>query len=348
MPEHSNSVESIYFYCPSSFATGGTELAHQGASELIKQGYRSFMFYSSPCDDPIPDRFKKYQVPYCFHVEDSKKNLIVLPETALGLSTSFSKAHMAAWWMSVDNFLQDCSLMDALRNRCLKTVWKYPRRRLKNKNKPITNRNIILARDHTRFDIHLYQSEYARKFLLRNGVKSLSQLSDFINPDLVPHEPLELNGRNDRVLYNPLKGFDITKKIMAVLEGDCVEMTALKGLSINELKQIFRTSKIYIDFGNHPGKDRLLREAALNGCVIITGLRGAASFEEDVPIGRMFKFGESSSELKKACNLIRDVLLHHETYYSEQAFYHDYILNEPDQFVVDLKKCFEHYPNAKH
>ncbi|KAL3809235.1 hypothetical protein ACHAXA_005283 [Cyclostephanos tholiformis] len=46
----------------------------------------------------------------------------------------------------------------------------------------------------------------------------------------------------------------------------------------------------YIDFGPHPGMDRLPREAALAGCIVITNREGAAAHDEDVPLPQEFKF----------------------------------------------------------
>ena len=46
----------------------------------------------------------------------------------------------------------------------------------------------------------------------------------------------------------------------------------------------------YIDFGPHPGMDRLPREAALAGCVVVTNREGAANFDEDTPLPSQFKF----------------------------------------------------------
>ena len=52
---------------------------------------------------------------------------------------------------------------------------------------------------------------------------------------------------------------------------------------------MLRRARIYIDFGPHPGMDRLPREAALAGCVVITNAEGAAQYDEDVPIPGDYK-----------------------------------------------------------
>ena len=57
-----------------------------------------------------------------------------------------------------------------------------------------------------------------------------------------------------------------------------VKFIPLRGLSREQLNDLFFKAKIYIDFGKFPGKDRLFREAALNNCCILTGKFGALYF----------------------------------------------------------------------
>lgn len=55
-------------------------------------------------------------------------------------------------------------------------------------------------------------------------------------------------------------------------------------------------AKVYIDFGHHPGKDRMPREAAIAGCCIVTGRQGAAKFPEDIFIPDVYKIDETRSD----------------------------------------------------
>jgi hypothetical protein len=57
-----------------------------------------------------------------------------------------------------------------------------------------------------------------------------------------------------------------------------------------EVTSLLRRSRAYVDFGPHPGMDRLPREAALAGCVVITNREGAAAYDEDLPLPSMYKF----------------------------------------------------------
>ena len=63
----------------------------------------------------------------------------------------------------------------------------------------------------------------------------------------------------------------------------------LAGFNREQLATKFLESKLYIDFGHHPGKDRLPREAGIHGCCVITGLYGSASNAFDVNIPPAYK-----------------------------------------------------------
>jgi hypothetical protein len=67
-------------------------------------------------------------------------------------------------------------------------------------------------------------------------------------------------------------------------------------------------SKLYVDFGHHPGKDRMPREAARAGCCILTSRTGAANFEEDVPIPGDCKFQTTDKAVPRIASAIRDML----------------------------------------
>ena len=62
-----------------------------------------------------------------------------------------------------------------------------------------------------------------------------------------------------------------------------------KRISPSEVTKLLQEAKLYIDLGPHPGQDRLPREAALAGCIVITNMEGAAYYEEDVPIPKQYK-----------------------------------------------------------
>ena len=107
-----------------------------------------------------------------------------------------------------------------------------------------------------------------------------------------------------------------------------------------QLLETFQTSMLYIDFGNHPGKDRLPREAALNGCCIITGRRGAAKNDVDINIPSCYKFDEYKEPLSNVIDKIRYVLGNYESCISDFDSYKQMILGEKEEFEHQIDLLF--------
>ena len=65
-----------------------------------------------------------------------------------------------------------------------------------------------------------------------------------------------------------------------------------------------RRGQVYIDFGHHPGQDRLPREAAACGCLVVTGTRGSAGFHADVPLPPALKLAHPLDDLEATADAI--------------------------------------------
>lgn len=144
--------------------------------------------------------------------------------------------------------------------------------------------------------------------------------------------------RENIILYNPAKGLNFTKKIIASLPD--YEFIALKGFNREKLKEVFSKAKIYIDFGNFPGKDRLPREAVLNGCCIVTGKLGASFFYEDLPIPYDCKFDVKDNVIPQISNKIKEIINNYDDNYLNYTFYVDTILKEQEKFYNEIDNFF--------
>ena len=67
------------------------------------------------------------------------------------------------------------------------------------------------------------------------------------------------------------------------------EFKALAKMSSNQIKNYYSTSKIFMDLGIHPGRERMPREAAVMGCILIVAKRGSTLNNFDVPIDDLYK-----------------------------------------------------------
>ena len=110
------------------------------------------------------------------------------------------------------------------------------------------------------------------------------------------------------------------------------------------------SSKVYIDFGNHPGKDRIPREAATCGCLIVTGTKGAAANDYDVCIPRKYKFDDKDENISKIVAQIQDLLENYSNYRKDYDLYRKSILSEEDTFEKEIDSMCERFgliPNNK-
>ncbi len=101
-----------------------------------------------------------------------------------------------------------------------------------------------------------------------------------------------------------------------------VKFIPLTNYSMNQIIEILSLSKIYIDFGFHPGVDHLPREAAILKNCIITNTEGSAYYNEAVSIKTKFKFDEKRDNLVKISEIINSVFSNFE---NEIKNFDDYV-----------------------
>ena len=107
-----------------------------------------------------------------------------------------------------------------------------------------------------------------------------------------------------------------------------------------EVVDLLKTSKVYIDFGNHPGKDRFPREAAYCGCCNITGKTGSANYFEDVKIKDSYKFDDLEKSIPSIIRTIESCLEDFEKHQKEFDVYRSMIKDEKSSFEKDVRKIF--------
>lgn len=337
----------VYIFCTYGIATGGVELLHQLGDVLNNHGIKSFIVYVdqafSIVDKPLMEQYNGYNVSSANSYIEDEDNAFVFYESAFYHSKKIKHGQIIFWWLSVDNFfhggLNYLNIFDILRFD-LKLGVKIFLARLSILFKSRQNffkNNIDLKWLANQDILHCYQSEYAQQFLLSKGVYYLSPLSDYINlSNTVDESDVKLN----EVLYNPAKGFKQTKRLMDL--DNTISWFPLKGLTRQQMDAKLRQSKVYVDFGIHPGKDRIPREAALSGCVIITGNNGSAAYFEDIPISKKYKFHlKDISERKQVLSLIKNVFDDYDVYRDDFENYCKAIKREKEDFINEVLAIFK-------
>ncbi|HEX4915800.1 MAG TPA: hypothetical protein VFV51_17700 [Vicinamibacterales bacterium] len=296
---------------------------HQFAAKIRELGGDATMYYPGrePVDPVVP-RYRDYGVPFTRSIRDAgATDVLVVPETMTGELYTNTRMQRWIWWLSVDNYF-DVAGFDK------------PRKRLR--------RWLGLDRVYRLGEPgfgHMAQSHYAIDFLRRHGIGNVEYVSDYLGAAFLETAVASNRKREDRVLYNPRKGFDFTRKLIAAAPD--VRFVPIENMTPSQIAEVMQSSKVYIDFGHHPGKDRMPREAAICGCCVITSRNGSAGFHEDVPIPAAFKFQRDDESIPSVIDCIRLCLADYPGNLARFAQYRGAILAEPGQFESQVRAFLE-------
>lgn len=327
----------VYIAAPAVGATGGPELLHQLAyhlrNDLNIDAY--MLYYPTNHPNPIHPEYKIYNNPFVREIEDDKNNILIVPEVKSGLDflEKYEKIRKVIWWLSVDNFYLSAATKykkNFFSNYYINEI------ALKKLKTQLNLRNFEMI---INADFHLVQSFYAKKHLEEVDInkEKIFYLSDYLNKDFL-NTQTDLSKKEDIVVFNPKKGLTFTKKI--IQSAPYIQFVPLINMTRQEMIETLQRAKVYIDFGNHPGKDRIPREAAILGCCVITGKRGSAAYFEDVPIPESYKIEDKKENIPKIIEKIKDCFENFEERYKDLDYYRQIIKQEPQKFIEDLKKIF--------
>ncbi|MBQ6296275.1 MAG: hypothetical protein IJK81_01020 [Selenomonadaceae bacterium] len=317
----------VYVLCPRNYASGGPELCHQLCSQLIRLNINAFMFYipNTSKNNPVPEVYIKYHLPYTFDLEDSEKNIFVIPEYFSEYLYTVKKIQRVFWWLSVDNYIKKISI---LLNSHLSKVMTEP-----------TPKFFYFSKEDSNIT-HFFQSEYTRQFIIINGITNAKSVETCMNQNFLNYaNNVDLNKKENIVAYNPSKGIEITQQLIKLAPD--IDWRPIKGMTVEQVKEFLTKAKVYIDFGNFPGRERLPREASLMGCVVITGKRGAAANDIDINIPAEFKFDDSKLNPQQVIEKIRMIFENFVCEFNKQKAFRDKELAAKKNFTNEVAEAFE-------
>ncbi len=291
--------KNIYILTPNGAETGGVEALFQLAHAInLLKGNASSVFHPN-AKDTIQETYKNYKIKRSKTIADSEENLLIVPEIWTEYLDSYKKINKAIWWLSIDN-------------------------------------NFGTFADFSNSSIgHFSQSHYAYNYLKEKGCNSVFNLFDYLKDDFFGHISYD-TPKQDIVCFNPKKGLEFTNKIMALLPD--VKFVPIENMSSNEVIKLLKSSKVYIDFGHHPGKDRIPREAVLFYNCILTSNLGAAQNDIDIPISKNYKFEEY--QLPEIASKIRECLSNHNILKHDFDSYRKQIWNQKEEFYNQIRQLF--------
>ena len=354
---------TIYLMAPSNFFTGGPLAIHQLALILKKVSNFDIKIYYYPKvkTNPVHKEFRKFKLKHVFKINDNENDFLVIPEhyPALNEALKFKKIKKIIWWLSVDNYIN--SKFRAENNRFLRAIIKIPYFLIYFLNKiTFFLFGILTLKDYLKIyyslynfnsfnelkqsNIHITQSTYALDFVKKN----LTKIKTILIGDQQRELYLKIYNKNKKKILKKkenIVSYNATKSneyIFSVLNYDKnINFVPIRGLTVSEMTNLLMKSKIYLDFGYHPGKDRAPREAALFGNCVITNLKGSAAFYDDITIPSNFKFKEKFHNLKKINRLIHSIFKNYPKYSRKMTKYKNKILNENKNVTEQVKNLLK-------
>jgi hypothetical protein len=280
------------------------------------------MYYYGEKENPVHERYKRYDNRYVHEIYNTENSTFIMPEVVACTIKNLNLNNIIIWWLSVDNFLESLKI-----NAFSETdIFNAIKKRVK------SNRII-----------HFAQSQYAIDYLCNSGIdkKEIYYLSDYLSDDFIKQP---LNDKIDEfrypnVLYNPNKGYQFTSKIIKASPE--LNWIPLVNYTPEEMRIVMNRSMVYIDFGNHPGKDRIPREAVVCGLCILVGCRVAASNKIDIPIPEEYKIRDDEENIQLIIEKIKKMI---SNYKEERMVFNEYkniILQEESKFECDIKQIME-------
>ena len=310
-------VIEILHVCPANCTTGGPEAIHEFVHELNKKDnvHARIWYWGIKSYPPQPEEYKSYGCEYVTELPENYSGVIIVPEIWANRVIEYKNCIRAIYWLGIDAY----------------AGWT-----------PEGERGAFLEDEDI---IHIAQSDYAEYFLKKLGVKHIVKCIDLLNPDF--YEEYEEEERNNAVLYNPAKSTPFMHELMAACSG--IEWKQIRGMTRAEVIDTMRHAKLYVDFGEFPGRERIPREAVLCGCCIITSKIGSANYLWDFP--HIYKYDSKPEHIWAIIRKMRQMLDNYEKYSEGFKYFKERLKAERgllQQEITDVVKEFERAYEVQH
>ena len=319
--------KNIYILCPPNKATGGPEALHQLGYLLKEKGCQVKMLFSKRKINPVHPFYKNYSIPYTFKVKDSSNNIIIIPESMTNWIARYPMSEKKVWWLSLTFYEMAMNSREAKKNfiRKIFVPYKHTEYRFE-KNNTVT---------------HWYQSQRTKAFLETKELDHpIEYLCDYVDDLFFENLPkLEDFTKEEIITYNPKKGFEHIEPIIKQLPQ--YQWVPLSGMTRMEMRELLRKTKLHVDFGYFPGRDKIPREALISGCCLLTGREGTAGFKEDLNIPEEYKLFDEQITSEIIIPKIKYIMENFIEVRKTQESFRNFVLNEKQRMKDEIQNLFQ-------
>jgi hypothetical protein len=326
--------DEVLIFSP-SVKTGGPEALHQLGYQIARHGGSAKMVYydfpfsmdgnvlrCGPGPFPMLEHFAQYEPQVTRETPLGANTLVVFPEPLIkAADNDTAPFQRALWWLSINNVFAGNPdfLIEDYRQK-------------------------FFARPDI---LQLYQSFYARQLLFNYNAPQYFPLFDYTDPQFIARslnssENPPIGLRANSICFFPTKGGALAERF--VLDSASlrhkVEFVAIRNMTKAEVRDTLFQARIYIDFGDHFGKDRVPREAAVAGAIVLLHAMGSANFFDDHPIPREYRFTQDDLVSGRLHQKVNAILDDPERHFAAQRAYRQTILLEREQFETQVRTLF--------
>lgn len=329
--EIKNKIKRVVIFCPAYLITGGVENLCQIYAALKNHGYEVYMIWTT---SDFPQIMKKYENEKSFlckidsrflnhaYIENYQVNyldkdlildeetLVIVPEIWIDIIYFFENAKKVIAWLSINN-LNGCNSSEICKS-------------------------LIHNQQLSYLDcIHISQAPWIVKTLKSWGASSFL-LGDYISKEYL--EITNVDKVENLIAFFPRKGGKLALSFMDKYSD--LNYLRLENFTKKEMIFALDVSKIYIDFGTFPGKDRIPREALLRGCVIFIHNQGCATDYESFPVDDYFRFSTEDVSNGVLYEKIKETLANYTVMQEKQNYMREQVFQEYNLFEKKVKDIF--------
>jgi hypothetical protein len=145
---------------------------------------------------------------------------------------------------------------------------------------------------------HIFQSSYAANHRAAEGIVG-RMVTDYLRAEHFTPSALRPSCERPNVIACNRRS--AAWLVLAVPDLSGVSLEIIEHCTPERVTKILRRARYYLDVGWHPGRDRMPREAAMLGCVVLCGRQGSAGFPDDMPLADELRIHDAQPSSLASC-----------------------------------------------
>lgn len=334
--------ERVSVFYPRGVRTGGPEALHQLVDALRSLGHDAALVpIPGTARAPRVAEYERYDAPERARAARGPRDAVVTPEIWVPRASVTGAATWFSWWLSIDNspvFLDERRRHAgaAAERTVAAAVRGLPRRIGRGLACPVRRRRLRAA-------VHLAQSVYAHDFVARELATPVALLSDYVTSPVTspprPRPEVSRGASTPVVAFNPAKGGEVVARVASAVTTP-VEWLPIVAMTPAEVADALARSDVYLELGHLPGKDRIPREAAVHGAVVLLAARGAGANPHDFPLPEEHRIPLGDDLAGSTARVLTDVLADLPEHRRRQAAFRARLADERRVFLAEVQESF--------